>query len=261
MSESLQRRLVRQASASYRPAGPWAWHFARGKLARDPVFAALLRPGLLPATGRYLDLGCGQGLLASWLRAATALHAGHDWPAEQPAPPRISAYHGLDMQATAIRHARQALADCDFPTRLDLGDLRDFALPDADVITLFDVLHYLPGTAQESLLQRIRVPRFLGALAVRASLAHSREPPARLGRHILRRGPAGLRETFVVGKGCTAEFHDVAARIVAAGHEDRAVVARRTALHAVVRGADIGDRPVQPGPERIAAGLRQHEVR
>lgn len=156
MSESLQRRLVRQASASYRPAGPWAWHFARGKLARDPVFAALLRPGLLPATGRYLDLGCGQGLLASWLRAATALHAGHDWPAEQPAPPRISAYHGLDMQATAIRHARQALADCDFPTRLDLGDLCDFALPDADVITLFDVLHYLPGTAQESLLQRIR---------------------------------------------------------------------------------------------------------
>lgn len=156
MSDGLQRRLVHQASAPYRPAGRWAWHFARGKLANDPVFAALLRPGLLPASGRYLDLGCGQGLLASWLQAATTLHARQDWPVEQAAPPRISAYHGLDMQAAAIRYARLALADCDFPVRLDLGDLRDFALPGADVITLFDVLHYLPDSAQEGLLQRIR---------------------------------------------------------------------------------------------------------
>jgi len=156
VSDGLQRRLVHQASAPYRPAGRWAWHFARGKLSNDPVFAALLRPGLLPASGRYLDLGCGQGLLASWLQAAATLHARQDWPVEQAAPPRISAYHGLDMQATAIGHARQALADCGFPTRLELGDLRDFGLPGADVITLFDVLHYLPGDEQEGLLRRIR---------------------------------------------------------------------------------------------------------
>ena len=156
MSRSIQRRLVHQASAPYRPAGPWAWHFARGKLGGDPLFAALLGPGLLPADGRYLDLGCGQGLLASWLHAATTLHAGPDWPAAQAAPPRISAYHGLDMQAAAIGHARQALAGCDFPVRLELGDLRDSVLPEADVITLFDVLHYLPASAQEELLRRIR---------------------------------------------------------------------------------------------------------
>ena len=156
MSGSLQRRLVHQASAPYRPAGPWAWRFARGKLGGDPLFAALLGPGLLPASGRYLDLGCGQGLLASWLHAAATLHAGPDWPAAQAAPPRISAYHGLDMQAAAIGHARQALAGCDFPVRLELGDLRDSVLPEADVITLFDVLHYLPSSAQEELLRRIR---------------------------------------------------------------------------------------------------------
>lgn len=156
MSDSLQSRLVSQASAPYRPAGPWAWHFARGKLGGDPLFAALLRPGLLPPNGRYLDLGCGQGLLASWLHAAATLHDGPDWPAEQAAPPQVSAYHGLDMQATAIGHARQALAGCPFHVRLEVGDLRDFALPDADVITLFDVLHYLPGNTQENLLQRIR---------------------------------------------------------------------------------------------------------
>ena len=58
VSGSLQRRLVHRASAPYRPAGPWAWRFARGKLGGDPLFAALLGPGLLPASGRYLDLGC-----------------------------------------------------------------------------------------------------------------------------------------------------------------------------------------------------------
>lgn len=156
MSDGLQSRLVGLASAPYRPAGPWAWRFARGKLGGDPLFAALLRPGLLPPNGRYLDLGCGQGLLASWLHAAATLHGGPDWPAEQAAPPQVSAYHGLDMQATAIGHARQALAGCPFPVRLDVGDLRDCVLPEADVITLFDVLHYLPATAQAQLLRRIR---------------------------------------------------------------------------------------------------------
>jgi hypothetical protein len=60
------------------------------------------------------------------------------------------------MQATAIGHARQALAGCPFPVSLEVGDLRDCVLPEADVITLFDVLHYLPETAQDQLLRRIR---------------------------------------------------------------------------------------------------------
>lgn len=149
MKPALLHRLVDQASAPYRPAGPWAWHFARGKLKGDPLFAALLEPGLLPASGRYLDLGCGQGLLASWLLAAAA-------PSCAPSMPRMLAYHGVDMQAHSIAHARQALAASPLPLRLEVGDMCAAPLPPADVVTLFDVLHYVPATAQEALLQRIR---------------------------------------------------------------------------------------------------------
>lgn len=156
MKAAFLHQLVDQASAPYRPAGPWAWHFARGKLRGDPLFAALLEPGLLPASGRYLDLGCGQGLLASWLLAAA--------PARPPGPeaglarplPRMSAYHGVDMQAHSIAHARQALAASPLPLQLEVGDMCAAPLPPADVVTLFDVLHYVPAAAQETLLQRIR---------------------------------------------------------------------------------------------------------
>ncbi|KAB2968421.1 class I SAM-dependent methyltransferase [Zoogloea sp.] len=156
MKAALLHRLVDQASAPYRPAGPWAWHFARGKLKGDPLFPALLEPGLLPAAGRYLDLGCGQGLLASWLLAAAGT------PPHSPAAgvahplPRMLAYHGVDMQAHSIAHARQALAGSPLPVKLEADDMCAAALPPADVVTLFDVLHYVPPAAQEALLHRIR---------------------------------------------------------------------------------------------------------
>ena len=41
-----RRALIGRASAPYRPSGRFAWHFARGKLNRDPVFTALFERGL-----------------------------------------------------------------------------------------------------------------------------------------------------------------------------------------------------------------------
>jgi hypothetical protein len=57
------------ACAPYRRSGRFAWHFARGKLGRDPVFRGMLERGDLPASARVVDIGCGQGLLASLLQA------------------------------------------------------------------------------------------------------------------------------------------------------------------------------------------------
>ena len=68
-------RLLDRASEPYRSAGRFAWHFARGKLGRDPVFRHLLAAGLIPEGARVLDIGCGQGLLASLLRGLRA-----QWP-------------------------------------------------------------------------------------------------------------------------------------------------------------------------------------
>ncbi|HVQ02975.1 MAG TPA: methyltransferase type 11, partial [Burkholderiaceae bacterium] len=61
--------LHRLATDRYRGSSRFAWHFARGKLGRDPVFRALIERGSIAAHARVLDIGCGQGLLASLLAA------------------------------------------------------------------------------------------------------------------------------------------------------------------------------------------------
>ncbi|MDQ2927836.1 MAG: methyltransferase type 11, partial [Pseudomonadota bacterium] len=64
------RTLVETASAPYARGGRFALHFARGKLRWDPVFHHLIGRGLVGPSSRVLDIGCGQGLLASLLAAA-----------------------------------------------------------------------------------------------------------------------------------------------------------------------------------------------
>ena len=59
-----------RAAARYRPTGRGPYYFARGKLSGDPVFAALLRDGLIKDAARIVDVGCGLGVLAAWLAAA-----------------------------------------------------------------------------------------------------------------------------------------------------------------------------------------------
>ena len=71
------RALVTAASEPYQRAGRFAWHFARGKLRWDPVFGHLIARGLIAPRTRVLDIGCGQGLLASLLAAAAqSEHSG-----------------------------------------------------------------------------------------------------------------------------------------------------------------------------------------
>ena len=65
------RELHARSCAPYRAAGRFAWHFARGKLGRDPVFRGLVERGELrcgDGPPRVVDIGCGQGLLASLLQ-------------------------------------------------------------------------------------------------------------------------------------------------------------------------------------------------
>lgn len=143
--------LVASASAPYGTAGQSARHFARGKLAGDPIFAQVLRLGPLAGHGHILDLGCGQGLMAAWLYAALDLHRTGAWPADWPAPPRPTQYLGIDRSAAAIRQARSALPPS---VHLLAADIRTAPLSPADAVLLIDVLHYMPYADQESLLRR-----------------------------------------------------------------------------------------------------------
>lgn len=160
-ARELRRRLLDQASAPYRAAGRFAWHFARGKLGGDPVFVALLERGLLPAGARVLDLGCGQGLLATWLSAAVRLHAAGEWCQAWPAPPAVGSYRGIELMDRDVARAQSALqaltgSTGGSPLQVVAGDIRTADFATADVVVILDVLHYLDAEAQVAVLRRVR---------------------------------------------------------------------------------------------------------
>lgn len=147
----LPAALVDAVAARYRPAGRFAFHFARGKLAGDPVFAGLLADGLLAADaarGRGLDivdLGCGQALLAGLLSVEV-----------DGAPPRppLRRYFGVELMPRDVERARAGVAG--WPgVDVVQGDLRTTVWPQADLVVILDVLHYVPPEAQREALERV----------------------------------------------------------------------------------------------------------
>jgi SAM-dependent methyltransferase len=145
--------LIRRASASYRPAGRFALHFARGKLRWDPVFRHLLSHGLIAPGSRVLDIGCGQGLLASLLDAAEDEARRGRWPAGWAPPPAGVRVTGIELSAREVARARDALGT---GAEFVCGDMRSVAFPRADTVVILDVLHYVERHEQDEVLARVR---------------------------------------------------------------------------------------------------------
>jgi cyclopropane fatty-acyl-phospholipid synthase-like methyltransferase len=180
--DAVWHELQRGTSERYRSSGSFALHFARGKLAHDPVFRALLERSAIGAGARVLDIGCGQALLASLLAQCDALAAGGRWPAAWGAAPCGACYTGIDLMSRDIQRAERALAALPQRPQLLCGDMRRVAFEACDVAIALDVLHYVERTAQDEMLQRIRA-----ALAPR-------------GRLLLRVGDASQRWRFAVSQ-------------------------------------------------------------
>jgi SAM-dependent methyltransferase len=145
--------LLDAACEPYRSAGRFAYHFARGKLRTDPVYRAILELGLLQGRARVLDLGCGQGLLSSWLQAAERCYERGSWPHSWPAAPRALSTRGIELMARDVERARCALGPASDVSQADICEAPFGAV---DAVVILDVLHYMPPQAQLDVLQRVR---------------------------------------------------------------------------------------------------------
>jgi len=105
-------------------------NYARSKLATDPLYAAVTER-LRGATGPIVDVGCGIGLMAGYLRAE-----GFE-----------QSIVGIDHDAAKIAHARRAVPSATF----EVGDARD-PLPTASTVLILDVLHYFDDADQSRIL-------------------------------------------------------------------------------------------------------------
>lgn len=132
----MDRRSQRRIAGLYQ--GHLQRGYVRGKLASDPVYAAsaaLLAGKPLP----LLDIGCGIGLLGQYLHAS-----GH-----------TATYVGVDRDARKIAAGQRAAERGGLATAIELRCADAHELPPMHGhVALLDVLHYLPATAQQSLLQQ-----------------------------------------------------------------------------------------------------------
>ncbi len=142
--------LIEATAHRYLDAGLLQCETVRGKLRHDPIYFALLRDGRLPCAGRLVDLGCGRGTAMAVLAAARDRHERGVAPDGWPAPPALHLL-GLEGSPAKVEVARTGLGG---RAEVQLADLCTAAIPEADVILLIDVLHYLPPAAQERLLAR-----------------------------------------------------------------------------------------------------------
>ena len=190
------------ACAPYRSSSHWAWHWARGKLALDPVFRGMLARGDLRPGARVLDIGCGQGLLASLLHACGDVQRSGHWPAAWPVQPSAAAYTGIELMQKDVARAEQALRGLAPQPRFVCADMCEAPFPACDLVVILDVLHYVDHAAQEAVLRRVRSALAQSELKSQ-SLSQSHSPSqtrGRPGRLLLRVGDAASRRGFAASQ-------------------------------------------------------------
>ena len=116
----------------------WLRHYVAGKLRSDPVFPAVFE-SLRGRTQPLLDVGCGVGLLALYLR-------GRGW---------LESIIGIDTDARKIEQARRVEASLSPGLEFFQQDVRDGLPAFQGNIAALDLLHYLEPAQQTALLDAL----------------------------------------------------------------------------------------------------------
>ena len=138
---------------------PWLRHYVASKLRSDPVFPAAWEL-LHQSTQPVLDVGCGVGLLAFYLR-----ERGFEQPIT-----------GLDVDVRKVREASavaaQRYANLHFMEHDVAEELADFS----GNVALLDVLHYLEPLRQQTLLSELSACVPSGATLLLRDCPRDRSP-------------------------------------------------------------------------------------
>ncbi len=148
----VRSQLVNRTSLRYQEFGLPTWEGVRAKLRHDPVYLGILRSVPLPPGGHLVDLGCGRGILLAVVRAAQDLAREDSWPEGWPPVPAELSLTGFEVDAKTAGKARLALGS---DATIHTADLRGLELPQCNLVTLLDVLHYLDPPSQDDLLARV----------------------------------------------------------------------------------------------------------
>jgi SAM-dependent methyltransferase len=155
--------LVELAAQPYIQAGKFAWHWAKGKLGGDPAFVNILRMGLIKDNDKVLDIGCGQGLFASWLWAAEQQQANGQWfQGWKPAPKNVTV-HGIELMRSDVDRAIAALQHISNVASFECEDMCRAKFSPTNVVLILDVLHYVNYDNQNDVLKRIAASLKQGA--------------------------------------------------------------------------------------------------
>jgi len=128
------RERLRYVNGMFKHSGLSARNFVRWKLRLDRIFELLAAENL--GTGTVVDLGCGYGIALSFAAFGDTQR-------------RLV---GCDLDEHRIAVARKALATLN--ADVSVADIRDFELPPAGLILIFDVLQFLSADEQTALLKR-----------------------------------------------------------------------------------------------------------
>lgn len=154
MSGSADHSLAARLSLRWPP--PFLRRYCYWKLRTDPVYAAVCGELMRAAPLPLLDLGCGMGLLAHFLRE-------HGFA--QP-------IRGVDLDASKIALAQQAAQGRISGVEFAAKDFREAGDWPAGHVTLLDVLQFIPAAEQRAFLAAVagRVRSDGGMLIIRSGI-------------------------------------------------------------------------------------------
>lgn len=113
---------------------PWESFLSKFKFWEEPYEAV---DKILPAQGKILDLGCGEGLLSNYLALSS--------------PKRKVT--GIEIAPERLLRAKKGIENASFC----VGDIVKAPYPKSDAVVLFHVLHHLPNkNAQEDVIKKAK---------------------------------------------------------------------------------------------------------